>query len=219
MAAASLSRWLGCTEAGMPSAPKRAMSAGSTSWACSTRCIAPATCGSASMTSRTVRTAASPMAWISLAMPASAARAGGLGQLLVAVRTGMPVGPPGGGPGGVVGLVGRQQGRGAAAQGAVGEELQPAVAVAAALVAFDQLAGAEADLDGPLELVLANAGHDAQRQAPGPGHLAVVDRAAAQLRVGRHAAGIMDRGDAQLGERARVGARWPSRRRRRWAPG
>ena len=97
----------------------------------------------------------------------------------------------------VVSLVGRQQGGRPAAQRTIGEELQPAVAITSrARVAFPE-AGPEAHLDGPLQLLLANAGHDPQRQAPGRGERAVERRSRAQLGVRGDAARIVHRGDAQ----------------------
>ena len=108
-------------------APKnRVVSAGSTSWACSTRCITPSGWRGRARPgcSRADRTAASPMAWIWTAIPALAARAcmapQRLGRLQEhAARTAdrPAVGLP---------FVGLQEGRAAGAECSISEELQPA---------------------------------------------------------------------------------------------
>ena len=145
--------------------------------------------------------------------------AGQLGQLLVACARACPWGRPAVGRPAIVGLVGCEQGRGAAAQRAVAEELQPAIAVATTLVALDRAAGAEADLDGSLQLVLANTGHHAQRQVAsrGPSRGSGRDRLESSG-SGATRAGIVHGGHTQRGQRAGVGAHGPVHVAARSAP-
>ena len=159
--------------------------------------------GQPASTSSTVRTAPSPMAWIWLAMPASAARrARAASCATVSQRHARRAARWRAGR--VVRLVGLQQGGRAAAQGAIGEELQPAVAVAAGGPAPPRRRPVrKPELDGALELLLADAGHDPQRQPAGRRQGAVERRAAAQLRIGRHAARVVHRRHAEARQVAR----------------
>ena len=65
--------------------------------------------------------------------------------------------------------------------------------------------------DGTLELLLADAGDDPERQPPGRGQGAVEDRAAAQLRIGRQLTRIVHGGDAEARPARARRPRWPSR--------
>ena len=66
----------------MPAAANRPRSAGSSSWTCSSRGMNGTRAAVGARTSSAARTAASPMAWICVAIPAAAAAFRELGQLL-----------------------------------------------------------------------------------------------------------------------------------------
>ncbi len=127
------------------------------------------------------------------------------------------------GAGRVIRLVGLQQRRRPAAQGAVREELEPAVVVATreriptgphpGRPPGGRLGprwqrptpGPEAQLDGPLQLLRSHAGLDTQWQPAGRRQGAVERRPAAERRIRRDAPRVMHRRDAESRQLAGIG--------------
>ena len=108
----------------------------------------------------------------------------------------------------IAGFVGREERGRAAAQRSIGEELQPPVVVSARIVPRigSRGAAAKAELDGALELLLADAPRDTEGQPAGLRHGVIQPHPEAQLRVGSQATWIVDRGDAERCEGPRIGA-------------